>query len=252
MDKEKKLFWFSLDVFLIVLVIGIIFFAIPMVQKIGEGFYPSRTITVTAEGKTTASPDLAEISFSVITQGQNPATLSDKNNQKMAAVLQFVKSQSIAEEDIKTTNYDLSPNYQWDKNTERNYIVGYTLTQTVLVKVRDLSKVASVIGGLTPLGANQIGGIVFTFADEEKVLAAARADAFAKAGAKAKEMAAAAGVSLGKVMSVSENNYIPTQRSYYAADAATGMGGGMAPVAPTIQPGTQDITDTVSITYQLN
>ncbi len=62
------------------------------------GSMPSRTMTVCGEGKTTAAPDLAEISFSVVTQGQNPSTLSDNNNQKMSAVLQFVKSQGIADE----------------------------------------------------------------------------------------------------------------------------------------------------------
>ncbi len=251
MENAKKWFWVVLDVFIAVAVINVVFFVMPMLQKIGDGYYPARILTVSAQGKTTASPDLAEISFSVVTQGQNPSTLSDNNNQKMNAVLQFVKSQNIADADITTTNYDLSPNYQWDKNTQRNYITGYTLTQTVEVKVRDLSKVASVIGGLAPLGVNQIGGITFTFADEEKVLAVARADAFSKALAKAKEMTAEAGVSLGRVISVAENNYIPTPRAMYtSASEASGMGG--VAVAPTIQPGTQDITDNVSITYQLN
>lgn len=251
MDTAKKWFWIALDVFIAVLIVNVLFFVMPALQRLGDGFYPARTLTVSAQGKTTASPDLAEVSFSVVTQGQNPSTLSDNNNQKMSAVLEFVKAQGIADDDIKTISYDLSPNYQWDKNTQRNYIVGYTLTQTVQVKVRDLSKVAPVIGGLTPLGVNQIGGITFTFSDEEKVLAAARADAFAKVIAKAKEMAGAAGASLGRVMNVAENNYIPTPRALYTASEAMGAGG-VAVSAPTIQPGTQDITDTVSITYQLN
>ena len=251
MDGAKKWFWIVLDVFVVVLIVNVVFFVMPMLQRVGDGFYPSRTITVSAEGKTTASPDLAEISFSVVTQGQNPSTLSDNNNQKMNAVLQFVKSQAIADADIKTTGYDLSPNYQWDKNTQRNYITGYTLTQTVQVKVRDLSKVASVIGGLAPLGVNQIGGVTFTFADDEKVLMVARADAFAKVITKAKEMALGAGTSLGKIVNVAENNYIPVPRAMYSvANETMGMGG--PATAPTIQAGTQEITDTVSVTYELN
>jgi len=252
MENGKKWFWILLDVFVAVAVINVVFFVMPMLQKIGDGYYPARTLTVSAEGKTTASPDLAEISFSVVTQGQNPNTLADNNNQKMNAVLTFVKSQGIADTDITTTNYDLSPNYQWDRNTQRNYITGYTLTQTVEVKARDLSKVAPVIGGLTPLGVNQVGGITFTFADEEKVLAAARADAFSKALAKAKEMAAEAGVSLGKAVSVAESNYIPVRPVSMVASAPLAAGGMQEITAPTIQPGTQDITDDVSITYQLN
>lgn len=252
MEDIKKLFWLLFSVFMLVLVVGGIFYGIPAISKWGNGFYPSRVITVTAEGKTTATPDLAEVSFSVVTQGQNPQSLSQTNIDKMNAVLQFVKSQGIDEKDIKTTSYNLVPNYQWDKGTQRNYITGYTLTQTVLAKVRDLTKVASLLGGLAPLGVNQIGGVNFTFADDEKVLAAARADAFAKARAKAEEMANEAGVSLGAVVGVSESNYVP--RPYLDSKMyATGMGGASMAVAPApeIQPGTQDITDNVTMVFEL-
>lgn len=248
MEKIKKWFWVSLTALVAVLAVGILFSAIPATVKFGNSFVPSHTLTVTATGKTTASPDLAEVTFSVVTQGQNPKMLSDSNNRKMSAVIQFVKSEAIADGDITTTGYDLSPNYQWDKFSQRNYITGYTLTQTVQVKIHDLAKVAEVIGGLAPLGVNQVSGVAFMFNDNERVLAAARADAFAKATAKAQEMAAEAGVSLGSPVTVAETNYIPMPRPYSLESAGIGMGGGA--VAPTIQPGTQDITDTVTITYE--
>ncbi len=251
MENGKKWFWFLLDALIAVAIINVLFFVMPMLQKWGDGFYPARTLTVSAEGKTTASPDMAELTFSVVTQGQNPSVLTDNNNQKMTAVLKFVKSQGIDDKDITTTAYNLSPNYQWDKNTQRNYITGYTMTQTVQAKIRDLTKVADVIGGLAPLGVNQVSGVAFTFADPETVLAAARADAFAKALAKAKDMAASSGASLGGVVSVAENNYLPVPRTMYASDQSVlGMGGAVAS-APTIQPGTQDITDTVNVVYSL-
>lgn len=252
MDEAKKYFWILLDVLIAVLAVGAVFFGMPLLQRLANGFYPARTITVTAEGKTTVSPDLAEISFSVLSQGKDPQTLSANNNDKMNAVLQFVKAQGIDDKDLTTTDYNLSPNYQYDRNTQRNFITGYTLTQTVQVKVRDLNKVATVLSGLAPLGVNQIGGVNFTFDDPEKFLAVARADAFVKAEAKAKEMATAAGASLGMVMSVAENNYIPTPRALYmGANSAAGLGGVETASAPTIQPGTQDVTDNVSITYEL-
>lgn len=250
MDHNKKWFWILLNAFIVAAIINVVFFVMPMLSRLGNGFYPAHTLTVSAEGKTTAQPDLAEMSFSVVTQGQNPETLSTNNNEKMNAVLKFVKSQGIAEDDMKTTSYDLSPNYQWDKNTQRNYITGYTLTQTVQIKVRDLEKVASVLAGLAPLGVNQIGGVSFTFADDEKIIQAARSDAFKKALSKAKQMAADSGVSLGRIVSVSENHYIPMGKTYFGARDALGMGGG--PVAPTIQPGTQEITDTVSIVFEID
>jgi uncharacterized protein len=248
MEKAKVWFWILLDALIVIAALNLVFFVMPMIQKLGDSFTPARTLTVTAQGKTTAAPDLALIDFSVVTQGQNPTDLSNNNNSKMNAVLQFVESEDIATSDIKTTSYSLQPNYQWDKNTERNYITGYTLTQTVEVKVRDLTKVASVLGGLAPLGVNQIGNVNFTFADENTVLAAARSDAFAKAVEKAKSMASDAGVSLGPVVSVAENTYLPGPLPVYAASAPLGLGAGA--VTPNIQPGTEDITDNVTIVYE--
>jgi len=249
-DKAKVWFWVLLDVLIVVLIVNVLFFVMPLLQHLGNGFYPARTITVSADGKTTVSPDIAQASFSVVSQGKNPDTLSTSNNDKMSAVVQFIKSQKVDEKDIKTTDYNLSPNYQWDKNTQRNYIVGYTLTQTVTVKIRDLGNVASVIGGLTPLGVNQIGDINFTIDDPEKFLSVARADAFNKAEAKAREMALGAGVSLGRVVSVGEYGNVPGPRPYLTmADKTIGMGAAQS--VPMIQPGTQDVTDSVTITYEL-
>ena len=108
---------------------------------------------------TTATPDLAEITFSVVSTGQNPQTLQTNNTNKMNAALQFLASQNIATSDIATTGYDLEPAYNYDNTTQSNYITGYTLTQTVTVKIHDLTNVATVLGGLAPLGVNQIGGV---------------------------------------------------------------------------------------------
>lgn len=250
LEKSKILFWVLLDILIAVAILNVLFFVMPALDGLKGSFAPARTITVSAEGMTTASPDMARISFSVVTTGADPKALSDNNNSKMNAVLQFVAGQGIASSDIATTDYNLSPNYQWDKVYQRNYIIGYTLTQTVQVKVRDLSKVASVLAGLAPLGVNQVGGVEFTFQDPNKFIAIARGDALAKAQQQAGQMAAQAGTSLGAVVNVSESSYTPPPRPMYAA---YGMGGAMsvAPVAPTVQPGTQDVTDTVSITYAL-
>jgi len=244
-------FWDVLALFILVLVINVIFFVMPMLASWRGSLVPARTLTVSAQGMATVSPDMAVIDFSVVTQGQDPKALSDNNNSKMNAVMQFVSSQGIASSDIATTGYDLEPNYQWDKNTNRNFITGYTLTQTVEVKVRDLTQVASVLGGLAPLGVNQIGGVDFTFQDPDKFVALARADALTKAASEAGMMAAQAGTSLGTVVSINESHYIPGPQPVY--NMASGLGSvAIEPVTPSIAPGTQDVTDTVTVTYTLN
>jgi uncharacterized protein YggE len=188
----------------------------------------------------------------VVTTGQNPQTLEANNTSKMNAALEFLTSQNIATSDIATTGYDLEPAYNYDNNTQRNYITGYTLTQTVTVKIHDLSSVATVLGGLAPLGVNQIGGVDFTFNDPDTFLAVARADAMNKAEIEARQMAGEAGTSLGAVVNISENGVIPQPyRTYNMAASTAGMAVPEAVSTPNIQPGSQDVTDNVTITYAL-
>lgn len=248
--KLKGWFWLLLDIALACFIIGFVFVALPTMKRFGSSFITGRTITVAAEGKTLAAPDIAELSFSVISQGKNPDELVDNNNQKMNAVNKFVKGEGILDKDMKTTSYSLSPNYQYNPTTQRNFITGYTLTQTLTIKVRELAKVAKIIAGLTPLGVNQIGGVNFMVEDQERVLAEARKDAFAKAQAKAEEMARESGVDLGKVVSVAEYQSGPIP--YYAmASEAMGKGGAPAPAVPSIEPGTTEVKLNVQLVYEL-
>ncbi|HUZ92441.1 MAG TPA: SIMPL domain-containing protein [Candidatus Paceibacterota bacterium] len=248
--NEKRWFWILLDVLIAVAVVNIVFFVMPALLRLGNSFAPARTVMASAEGKTTVMPDIAESTFSVVVQGKNPQDLADSSNQKMSAVIKFLKSEGIADKDIATVAYDLSPNYRYDASTQRNYITGYMLTQTVDVKMRDFTKVAEIIGGLTPLGVNQIGNINFTVDNNETYLAVARADALKNAQAKAEQMAAAAGAHLGRAVNVSESQGILPRPIPYAM--STGMSAAAPQVAtPTIQPGTQEITDDVTITYEL-
>ncbi len=248
--RAKLYFWVLLDVLIAAIIVNLVFFVMPTVGKWGRSFAPARTIAVSAEGKTLAAPDIAELSFSVISQGKNPDELSDSNNQKMNAVAKFVKGEGIVEADMKTTSYSLQPNYQYDRTTQRNFITGYTLTQTLTIKVRKLEKVATVIAGLTPLGVNQIGGVNFTIENPEHYFAEARKDAFGKAEAKAREIAGEAGVTLGQVVTASEYQQGPI---YMMATSAGkfGRGGAEAPVAPTIEPGTSEVKLNVSVTYEI-
>lgn len=119
------------------------------------------------------------------------------------------------------------------------------------MKIHDLTNVATVLGGLAPLGVNQIGGVDFTFNDPNEFVAVARADAMNQAETKAEQMAAAAGASLGEVVNVSENSIVPQPFPVYAMAAGVGANVASAPVAPNIQPGSQDVTDNVTITYAL-
>ncbi len=253
--KARVCFWVLINILIVVLIVFVVAGALPSAAQYGNSLTPARQITVSAEGKTTATPDLAEISFSVVSQGADPQSLSTDNNTKMNAVMQFLGSEKIATSDIQTTGYDLSPNYDYNmplaSNQNPNKIIGYTLTQTVEVKIHNLTNVATVLGGLAPLGVNEIGGVNFTFNDNDDLVAAARVDAINKAEAKAKALASQAGASLGEVMNMNENGVIPYPTPVYNMASGMSVMGASAAVAPTIQPGSEDVTDNVTITYAL-
>lgn len=251
MNEAKLWFWVVIDAFVAVLIIVIVAVVAPSFVRYSASLAPAHTITVSSQGKTTVTPDLAELSFSVVTQGKDPTALSDNNNTKMNSVVEFLSSQAIATSDIQTISYDLEPNYQYDKNGGNATISGYTLTQGVQVKIHDLTKTASVLGGLAPLGVNQISGVTFTFEDQDSLVGPARAQAIEKAQKKAQEMASAAGASLGSIVSMSENSSTPYP-VYKSVSYSTTSGTAMnSAVAPSIQAGSEDVTDTVTITYAL-
>jgi len=232
--------------FLMLVIIYSLFFG--PAKKYGDSLMPAKTINVSAEGKVTVSPDIAKLSFSVVSEGANSKLLAENNNKKMNAAIDFAKSQGIEEKDIKTTEYNLSPRYEYDEKTKKTFISGYTLTQTVLVKVRDLNKVAEVLGGLPALGINQISSISFDIDEPEKYLSEARNQAFDKVKEKAKAMAEKNGVKLGRVINFYEYQSTPN----YQNVRALGMGGAEAvQPLPQIQPGSQEVTIQVSVTYEI-
>ena len=219
-------------------------------KKLGDSLFPIRTFSVSAEGKVTVSPDIAKISFSVVSEGANPKTITDENNKKINTAISFVKSQGIDEKDIKTTQYNLSPRHEYDEKTKKTFISGYILTQAVLVKVRDLNKTAEILGGLPNLGINQIGAISFEIDEPEKFLTEARDKAFEKAKKKAEEMAGKNGVKLGKVINFYEYQGY-SQPIYRGLEMMSKGSGDSFASAPQIQPGTEEVSVQVNITYEI-
>lgn len=221
-------------------------------RKYTDSLMPAKTVTVSAEGKVTVSPDIAKFSFSVVSEGVDPKTIAEENIKQMNAAIDFVKSKGIEDKDIKTTSYDLQPRYEYDEKAKKTFISSYTLTQTVLVRVRDLNKVAEVLGGLPDLGINKIGSVSFEIDEPKKYLAEARDKAFEKAQEKAVEMASKTGVILGKVINFSEYGGGTPYYPYYHEKLGLGGAGEMAAsVVPQIQPGTQEVTVNVSVTYEI-
>ena len=252
-QKVKNRFYQVLTLFFIVLILIIIYSAFwGPAKKFGDSFVSARTVTVSAEAKVTAEPDLAKVVFAVITEGADPESVVERNNKKANAAIEFVKSKGIAKEDIQTIQYRLSPRYEYDETSRKSFVSGYTLNQRVSLKVRDLKnnlkKLTEILAGLTPLGVNEIGSISFEIEEPEKYLAEARSKAFAKAKVKAEKMAEENGARLGSVVNVSEYG-APGPIPYYG-----GFGGeaiSKLQTAPSIEPGVEEVNVSVSVTYEI-
>jgi len=214
------------------------------------GFY------VSGEGKAGAIPDIAQFSFGVVTQGgKKLADLQKQNSERANQVLNFLESQGLAKKDIKTEEYDIEPRYQYfscppDRASAcpPPEIVGYTVRQRVLVKVRDLEVVGELLAGVVEKGANEASQLSFVVDDPAAVESEARAKAITQAKEKAKKVAQAGGFRLGKLLEVQE---VP-QFDGPIYPIKGGFGGELAAVAaPTIEPGSKEVIVRVNLRYEI-
>lgn len=206
------------------------------------------TFTVTGEGKSTAIPDIAVVSVGVQTQGSTVKQVQTDLNTKINKVTDAIKKLGIDSKDIQTTNYSVSPMYDYQSAVQR--ITGYQANTDLAVKVRIMDRANDVIDAATTNGANQVGGVTFDVSDKAKAENEARATAVAEAKTKAQVAAKAAGFTLGRVIDYSESTggITPPRPMLAKADAA----GGAAPqVATQVEPGSSEITIDVSLSYEI-
>ena len=176
-------------------------------------------LTLTAEGHSTRTPDLAVFSAGVTSQGETASRALNLNSAAMTGVVASLKRAGIAARDIQTSNLNLNPVYappvrQPDGSYEQapQRIVGYQVNNTVTVRQRKLDEYGKVIDTLVAAGANQINGPSFQIDQPDVATDQARGDAVAKARARAELYARAAGLRVVRILSISEGGgYSPPQ-----------------------------------------
>lgn len=204
---------------------------------------------VTGEGSATAVPDTAHISFGVTKQSTTVADAQNQTNTAINNVLDALKQMDVSTKDIKTTDYSVNPNYNFDGSSQT--IIGYTVTQNIDLKVQPLDKVNKVLDTITKNGANLVGQVSFGFTDtkEQQLEDQARKDAVMKAKAKADSLAKAAGVHLGSIINIQENNAQPPVIMPLRAAGAEKITDQSVPTQVT--PGTATVTTSITLSYQL-
>jgi len=207
-------------------------------------------ISVTGEASVSAPADLASVDAGVASDAKTAREASEANNTAMAKVLTALKSANIEPKDIQTSQLSLQPQYASSSVSRQPApptVVGYRASNRVRVRIRDVTKVASVIDTLVGAGANDIGNIAFEVSQASKLLDDAREKAVADARRKAETYAKAAGVTLGQPLSIAESG--APQPVFHAK-----MMRNNAPMAtaPTpVEQGEETLSVSVAVTWQI-
>jgi uncharacterized protein YggE len=204
-----------------------------------EAAGPDRSITATGTGTVAVVPDRAHFSFGAQAQARTASAALAAADTQLTRVVAALRAAGVAAADIQTEQVSLSPRTSDDGGE----IVGYTAIGSVSVRVRNLDRAGAIVDAAVAAGANQVYGPSLTRSDQEAVYRSALRAAYADARAKAQALADAAGVTLGAMTATVEGGGpapMPLTSERAAADAAA------------IEPGTQDLQATVSVTFAVS
>lgn len=213
-------------------------------QTKGEPF------VVSGEGKVYVTPDIAKVTLGIEESGSSLKTVQNTVNVKSKTLTDALKKLGIEEKDIKTTSYNVYPQRNYTSSTQE--ITGYRVSINYEVTIRDFDKINETMVVGTSAGANIVGTISFDLSDPLKTEKTneARTMAVAEAKSKAEGLSKAAGISLGRIINVSEGLGQDIRPIAYALEkSAVGLGGDTMVAQPDIQAGTTEINVTVSLSY---
>lgn len=217
--------------------------AMPARAEAAGAATPGR-ITVTGQAEVSAAPDMAVVTLGVTTEAKTAAQAMALNSRDLDRVFAALKTAGIAARDMQTSGLSLGP--RWSRPTEgaARQVVGFAAVNNVTVRVRKLDALGGVLDGLVKAGANTIDGLQFSLSSPGPLQDAARAQAVKDAHRKAALMAEAAGVKLGRVLSISESGSGPRPLPMLRMAAA-----GASPVP--IAGGEVSFSADVTVTYAL-
>jgi len=254
--KDKKI---SVSVFILLIVLSL-FVVVKFINEIklssyvGRGNQPANVISISGSGEVLAVSDIASLTVNLTKDGATAKEAQDLLNETITKTLKYLKDQKIEDKDIKSEYGGLNPKYSYDKCYTypcpvNSKIIGYTATQSMVIKVREVDNANIIKTGLAELGITDISGPSFGIDDEEIYKNEARSKAIVEARAKAEVLAKELGVRLGKVVSFNEdfgNNYpiykAMMNESSMARDSV---------MAPTLPKGENKIISNVTITYEI-
>jgi uncharacterized protein YggE len=200
------------------------------------------------EGIVNVTPDIAIVTLGVTTRGRTASEALTQNSTDLAAAIAVIKGAGIADKDIGTSGFSIYPVYATNSDgsqVQPAKISGYEVSNEVRVTIRDIAKSGAILDAVVTAGANRVSGISFDVADRKTPADAALKDAIGEAKRKAELMAAAAGVKLVRILSITANDNSGGPVPMYARMD-------MKAAAPVpIMPGEQQVTVNASVTWEI-
>jgi uncharacterized protein len=210
---------------------------------------PPRTLTVSGTGEVDLTPDVAYIDIGVHTDMPTATQAVAANNNQTQQVVNALKSSGVDPKDIRTTNFSIYPNTQYDQQTGKPSGTTYAVDNTVNVTVHQLDKLGDLLDATVNAGANSINSIQFDVADKSAAIKQARDKAVIDARVQAQDLASATGVTLGDVQTISFNETVPPP--VFDMYGKGGGGGVAAAASVPINTGQLTLTVSVNITYAI-
>ncbi|MCH4187784.1 MAG: SIMPL domain-containing protein [Megasphaera sp.] len=205
-------------------------------------------INVTGYAQQEVAPDTAYITIGMESTDTDAQQARSKNNTVMNQVTSAIQSMGIAKTDMKTTNFNISPNY--DTNG-RNKIVSYTVTNNLQIKITDLDMVSRIISKASNSGANTIQGIRFATEHADQIRDNLIKEAIANGRREAASAATAAGATLGRVKEINITGNSPSYERSYTMNAMRMSSKMIADSAP-IETGTNTMSESIRMTFYID
>lgn len=258
-DNLKK----ALSVAGVIALLAVAYAAVAYVRVYDQAVQPGsfRSFAVIGEGQAVTVPDVAEFTASVISQGgKDLGTLQTENTNKVNKIVEFIRSKDVDEKDIQTSGYRIEPRYQYYGCNNGGVcpppqIVGYNVTQTVKIKIRDFNIAGPILSGTVTAGANSVSELSFTVDDPARVEAEARAEAIKKAREQAETIAKAGGFKVGKLLSIDDASpFYPAEKYGLGMGGDVMMARGEVATAPTpiVAPGSQEVKVRIILRYEID
>jgi uncharacterized protein len=203
-------------------------------------------IWVSGEGRITVTPDIASVSLGVSAQAATVADALAQASTAMDKIMSALTSNGIDKKDIQTQSFSIQQLTRYDNATQKSVVTGYQVQNTVTAKIRSIAKTGTIIDAVATAGGDltRVNGVSFSVDQPQQYYSQARQAAMTDAKNKATELAKLGGVTLGKIVYVTESASSPGPTPIFADK-------GIAASAPTTQinPGTTDIILDVQVAY---